>query len=317
MIMQQSDGIISAPNIQLKRFRFVQHVEDSIAQDQATKLIHSSQSYPVEQRLSTWDRRRLNELLWPIVKYYPDPPWPEPWSLYVFPMSFRRERPSKELLDFLAALIDSASAGKSVHSYTFFEQQRLYPNLIEVFTPRAMSFMSILGIGVRPEHGPPRLPGQRDMEGLNQEKVKTIAEKKGQEMTLQNFFPDLPTGAYWIKQNHTLARELLTGEGGWSFILSPIGETTFFEKTKAILLEGSRDEALKLMPLIIPLLGMSSFHRESIGKLYQWFEALDLYLGESLQDRGLVIASRTCLDDLLIRFVRQFKLEREGTFSRR
>jgi hypothetical protein len=315
--MQQSDAIKSPPNIQFKRFRFLQQAADSIMRDQETESIYSPQFFPIEQRLSARDRQRLNEQLEPIVKYYPNPPWPAPWSLYKLPMSFQQSRSPKGLQDFLAALIDSASAEKSVYSYTFFEQQCLNPNLIQIFTLRALAFMAVLGIGVRPEKGPPRLPEQKDLVGMNQETIKTITEKKGQELTLQDFFPDMPVGTYWIKQNQTMARQLLTGEGGWGFALSPLAETTFFEKTKAILLEGSRDEALKSMPLVLPLLRLDSFIHASVDKLYRWFEIFDLYLGESLQESGLVIASRTPIDDLLIRFVRQFDLVRETTFQRR
>src|SRR5262245_2346573 len=130
-IMEESEEIKSGPVIRWKKLSFVQspvEVSGDVVADADTIRSVSVPAY--SRTLSEDDYRRLDELLWPIIKCYPRPAWPEPWSIYLFPMSFRRSRPSKGLFDFLDALIAAASGGKSLKQYTFFEQSCLYPNLI-------------------------------------------------------------------------------------------------------------------------------------------------------------------------------------------
>jgi hypothetical protein len=312
--MEESKEIESRTAIRFKRFRFVQEKsEDSGLKADRNGFILSG-SVPASQRpqrLSDKDRRRLNDLLWPILKLYPEPAWPEPWSLYLLPLPAQQARSVKPLLNFIGTLIETMPDSKSLNHYTFIDQQCLYPNLVTVFALRAAAFMAIIGVGVRPEFGPPRFPSQKDVEGLDQKRVVAILQEKQQKMSAQDLFPDMPAAVYWIKQNQPMARELLFGEGGWSFIMSPLGEKPFFETTKALLLEGSEDEAMSAMPSVIPLFGLNSFLHETPRKLHKWFELIDLYLGECPQENGLVIASRSSLDDLIIKLVQQLELQEE------
>jgi hypothetical protein len=263
---------------------------------------------------SQWTRPPY-ERLRPVTKLSPEPPWPEPWSLYLLPMHFRQSRGNKNLLTFLDLLIDSVAAGQSLHSYTFFEQYYIHPNLTTSFTLRAPAFMPVPGIGVWPEQGPPRLPTPENIEALDQKRVLAITGEKKQGITLQDFFPDLPTWVYWIKQNHAMARQELVGEGGWSFALSPLDEQAFFKTTKALMFKGGVDEALQAMPVVAPLLGSSFFMGSSQETLRPWFETFVLYLGESPQEGCMVIASQTCLDELLVKFVKQSGLQEWRTMQ--
>jgi hypothetical protein len=312
-IMEVSEEIKSGPVIRWKKLRFVQspvEVSGDVAADADTIRSVSVPAY--SRTLSEDDYRRLDELLWPIIKCYPRPAWPEPWSIYLFPMSFRRSRPSKGLFDFLDALIDAASGGKSLKQYTFFEQSCLYPNLISDFIHRATSFMPLPGVGVRPEHGPPRFPTKGDVDGLDQKSVIALMDKKKQNTTPQDLFPDLPLAVYWIKQNQSQARELLMGEGGWGFILSSLEEQPFFEVMKSSLLAGADSEAMKSVPIVVPLLSVNSFLNESTRTLRQWFDAMELYLCECSQAGGLVMAAPISLDNVLVELVERSGLGRRG-----
>ena len=313
--MEESNRIRSGPIIRLQRLRFKrQEAEDAEVRNGSAPVLPPARP---PRRLTDEERYRLNERLWPIIKCYPNPPWPEPWSVYLLPMRFRQSRPQPSLLAFINHLIESAGAGRTLQSYTFFEQYCLYPNLVSVFTLQAASFMSMLGVGVRPEQGPPRFPTQRQIEGVDQERAQAVTEEKKQGMTMQDFFPDMPAGVYRIKQNQARARELLLGEGGWSLILSPLEEQPFLERSKALLLEGVRDDALRSIPLLVPLLGINSFMDETLDRLQRWFGVIELYLGECPQEGGLVIASRTSLDELLIKAVQQFGLPDQRASQRR
>jgi hypothetical protein len=313
-IMEESKEIESGPVIRRKKLRFVQ-MQVEVPGDVVTEAnTISAVLYPVTSRtLCEDDYRRLDELLWPIIKCYPRPAWPEPWSVYVFPMNFRRSRPSKGLFDFLDALIDAACGGKSLQRYTFFEQPYLYPNLISDFVNQAASFMPLPGIGVRLDHGPPRFPTKEDVDGLDQKSVIAVMDKRKQNTTMQDLFPGIPPAVYWIKQNQSRARELLMGEGGWGFILSSLEEKAFFDVMKSCLLAGIEDEVMKSIPIVIPLLSVNSFLNQTTRILRQWFAAMKLYMCECQQSGGLVIAAPLCLDNVLVELVEQSGIGRRDT----
>src|SRR5262245_43337407 len=302
--MEKSAEIESGPIIRRRKLIFLQwqvNVSGDLVGE--TDPIESVSVPAISRTLCEDDYRRLDELLWPIVKCYPRPAWPEPWSIYVYPMSFRRSRPSNGLFDFLDALIDAASGGKSLQRYTFFEQPYLYPNLISDFVREATSFMPLPGIGVRPEHGPPRFPTKDDMDGLDQKKLIALMDKRKENTSMEDFFPGIPPAVYWIKQNQSRARELLSGEGGWGFILSSLDEQPFFDVMRSSLLAGVDDDAMKSIPIVVPLLSVNSFLKETPRTLRQWFNALKLYLCECPQTGGLVIAAPVSLDNVLVELV--------------
>jgi hypothetical protein len=310
--MEEAEEIKSGPVIRWKKLRFAQSlvkVPGDVVTDAETVR---SVSVPASARtLSEDDYRRLDELLYPIIKCYPRPAWPEPWSIYLYPMSFQRSRPSNGLFDFLDALIGATSGGKPLKQYTFFEQSCLYPNLISDFINQATSFMPFPGVGVRPELGPPRFPTKGDVDSLDQKSLIALMDKKKQNTSMQDLFPGIPPAVYWIKQNHSQARELLMGEGGWGFILSSLEEQPFFQVMKSSLLAGVDSEAMKSIPIVVPLLSVNSFLNESTRTLRQWFDAMKLYLCECSQAGGLVIAAPISLDNVLVELV-----ERSGMVNR-
>ncbi|HKX30871.1 MAG TPA: hypothetical protein VJ302_24490 [Blastocatellia bacterium] len=310
--MEQPKNDQRRPAIRFKRFFLRPQPADQAASAPAPQS-----AAPPRRKLSDAEERKLRERLWPILRCDPVPERSESWSFYYTDVRFRQPGANKKLLVLIDLLINSVASQRTLHPYTVFDQSYVYPNLVKVFASRSAAFMAMPAIGVNPEHGPPRFPTKEDMEALDQQQLAAITDEKKEGTTLQDFFSDLPAGAYWIKQNHALARELLFGEGGWGFILSPLEETPFLEKTKALLLEGVEDEALKSMPFVMPFLRMDYFLNEIPRRLHRWFEILDLYLGESPKDGGLVIASRACLDELLVELVDQSELKLQGTIKSR
>jgi hypothetical protein len=53
------------------------------------------------------------------------------------------------------------------------------------------------------------------------------------------------------------------------------------------------------MPFFAPLFGVKSFQDVPAGEINIWFETFDLYIGESADDKGIVIAVAENLDPVI------------------
>ncbi len=258
---------------------------------------------------SVADRRILDDLLTPVCKHYPSDLWDETWSLYWMPMSFRQWPPDPRIVEFIELVIEAAKGDEKQHEYTFLEQSAIHPRLTQVFILHALQYLAVPMIGIRPEAGTPRFPTVDAVAKLDAKMMNDIAQKKNSEARLQDFFPDAPVPVYWIRESHQEARKELFGQGGWSLALSELEEEdVFFEAVKEVLIKGVEDEGIKAFPYIAPLLSSQSFIRANRSDLQAWFKLFPLYLAENIDDRGLTIASRKPLDDVLVDCVKQCDL---------
>jgi hypothetical protein len=256
------------------------------------------------------DRQRLDDLLAPVHKHYPSDLWDESWSLYWMPMSFRQGPPDPRTVELLDLLIAAARRQEEQHEYTFLEQSAIHPHLIQSFILHAAQYLAIPMIGIRPEAGIARFPTAEVVSKLDPKAMSEIAQQKNVEARLQDFFPDAPVPAYWIRESHKEARKELFGQGGWSFILSNLVEDTFFESVREVLLKDVEDEGVKSFPFVAPLFSTQSFIRASRSNLEAWFDLFPLYLAENIDDKGLIIACKHSLDDVLVEGVKQCSLRR-------
>jgi hypothetical protein len=133
--MEKSKEVGHGSIIRFKRLLFATHGTGEVSAEtpQVKTDVAAHATTPLRRRrLVAMDASTLYERLRPVTKLSPEPPWPEPWSLYLLPMHFRQSRGNKNLLTFLDLLIDSVAAGQSLHSYTFFEQYYIHLNLTTI-----------------------------------------------------------------------------------------------------------------------------------------------------------------------------------------
>ncbi|MBO0798083.1 MAG: hypothetical protein J2P31_04605, partial [Blastocatellia bacterium] len=59
------------------------------------------------------------------------------------------------------------------------------------------------------------------------------------------------------------------------------------------------ERIFRAIPLYVPLFGVRSFSNVSEEKMKPWLSSFDLYLGESLEDKGMIIVARDNIDSVL------------------
>jgi len=261
------------------------------------------------------DRRLLDEQLEPVRKHYPSDLWDESWSLYWLPATFRRWPPDPRVVEFLNRVIAAQPPGER-HAYTFLEHSAIHPHLTQPLIVHAAQYMAVPMIAIRPEAGKPRFPTTEAVTKFDAKWMGDLAQQKNMEVRLEDFFPDAPVPVYWIREGHPEALGELSGQGGWSLLLSDLAENEFFEAAKEILVKEVDDEGIKSFPLIAPLLSTQSFIRAARPDLESWFQVCALYLAENIDEKGLTIASSNSLDDVLIDCVKQCGLRRDNDARR-
>jgi len=262
------------------------------------------------------DRHKLDERLNPVVRHYPSQTWDESWSLYWLPLNFGQKLPDKRIVAFLNGLIGAVKQTGKFQEFTFLEFSAIHPHLTEPFALHALQYVAIPTIGIRPEHGIPRLPSQEAVGKLDAKAMGEMVVRKNMSIRLQDCFPDAPVPVYWIRASQEEARSELFGQGGWSFILSEREEDSFFEAVKEAFFKNVEDPGIKAFPVAAPLLSSQSFLGASRADLEAWFSFFTLYLAESIADGGLIIGSSVCLDEILVECVKESGLQekRKGTW---
>ena len=150
----------------------------------------------------------------------------------------------------------------------------------------AREWQPIMGLGIWPDREPPTsltladlvklLPGQRPR--IDKYKVSRIsASGKTREQA-------------WTS---------LLGTGAVLLILTIDDTASFLKKTKDVLLPPIKDEAFRHSALYVPLVECKSFDSARPEQLDSWFCGASLYVRESTEDGGLLIASREPLRPIL------------------
>ncbi len=146
-------------------------------------------------------------------------------------------------------------------------------------TDHAREWQPISGLGIWPDREPPTpltgadlmklLPGQRPR--IDKYKVCRIS-----------------TSGKTREQAWTS----LLGTGSVLVILTTDDTTAFLKKTKDVLLPPIKDESFRHSSFYVPLLECKSFGSARPEQLETWFCGASLYVRESTEDGGVLIASR-------------------------
>lgn len=69
------------------------------------------------------------------------------------------------------------------------------------------------------------------------------------------------------------------------------------------------DLHFEALPFILPRLSSQDFFAQTATQIHRWFEVFDVYIAESPEDEGIVMASRNDLTDLVATIVREMRDE--------
>jgi len=82
-------------------------------------------------------------------------------------------------------------------------------------------------------------------------------------------------------------------------ILTPDSSEAFFGKMKPVYLDFIKSRAHRCFPYYVPLLEGKIFENMSSDQLSHWCPGISVYVRESFQDRGILIASTLPISDIL------------------
>jgi hypothetical protein len=301
-VQQAASGLI------IRQLRIAQEVpqgSDQIAPAAAPNM-DSTQHPGIPRRRLSGPDRDIDERIWPVRKHWGDGQWEENWSLYWLPVKFSNKRDTVadvRFMDFFMRLLALFQTGPKLHEYSFIESQILHPYLLRRFVLDALEYFPLGAIGFRPEEGPSKMPDYDDAMSVDPGKTYKMLQEKQQNFGMEDVFPNAPPILYYLPAGHEKARQQMTGRGGYSYVLSKLNQTAFFEKTKEMLARNTDDEVLLRLPMVAPTLSAASFARAKRADLETWFSVLDLYVQESPRDKGVLIASNRCLDDEIAELV--------------
>jgi hypothetical protein len=290
--------------------------------------LHSDIPVAKRKRLGPIDRTGLS-------------PWRRAWSLthcflYWMPVSAFPLQPSERA--WLMAFLDRLIALLSTHfglRPEIFLQSKMDDVLRTPFLKTAKQFTPTLGWVRRPGTKPRPMPTKEEVQAA----IKSKKRIDVSELT--------PPTCYWfLKKAEKAQRENFLGYGGLSIhFLKPDPKTTppalqfpdamreyfeqlpfaaleellsaafstkdgFLSKSKELFGVGLEEQmGFEAIPYILPQLRSEDFFSQPKEECEKWFQLFDVYVIESPVDRGILLASKTDLEDQLSELLIQMRDE--------
>jgi hypothetical protein len=189
-------------------------------------------------------------------------------------------------------IADTALARWELSAEVFIQLARLR-GATRRFEQYAGTWMPTYGLGVWPDREPPTLWTKADFESLNVgESPKPLMYKLMRVTT--------------SPQARSHARFVMLGLGGVLEILIEPNADRYLKRTKDLLLPPIVERAFRIFPFYIPLIEKKSLLAAKADQLKEWFCGSFLYMRESPEDNGIVIASSQPLSPILEQFGGRF-----------
>jgi hypothetical protein len=171
-------------------------------------------------------------------------------------------------------------------------QSRLYTGLVDTFVDNARQWMPEQGLAVIPHKPPPHIPGRDEVAAIN----PIVMSQRGIEGVI-----DLPEFVFRItdEAGREQCSKILAGHGALNIILTRLASNELKQAWKELFGKRVTDRAFRSMRSFIPIFGAQSFRGATEHDLSSWFESFELYIGESKEDRGIVIASGRNIEGLV------------------
>lgn len=223
-----------------------------------------------------------------------------PQSVYLLPVS-GFPLPSAELKavsEFCDSLLSYAQKMKAeLRLEVIVKQSYLYPNLIDYFVDKAQQWLPRQGVAVVPHKPPPHVPTKEEIEGIDIRSVDIGSQRNidlGPELIFQILDPAGKEECY----------KTMLGHGAVNIFLSGLKGEDLYGRWREVFGGVVTDRALRAMPFFAPLFGIESFQDVTAGEVNAWFETFDLYIGESADDRAVIIAAADNLDPVIANLVK-------------
>jgi hypothetical protein len=295
--------------------------EQSRSADGLAAAVRKARLTPVDRshELAPW--RRANELTrcwlyWMPVSGFPIPLAQRAW-----------------LLQFLERLASTASDQFGLRREIFLQHKTVAP-LMDAFLRTTREFQPLMGLSRRPGAPLPKFPSNEEMK----EMVKSGT------FNLDEITPDY---CYWfLKKSGKKQLETFWGHGGISMIFAepdpattppPLPFSAAFRQKSTVFqkvdVDGVWESAFSLndgfqakskelfgagleqnpqypgITFILPLLRSSDFFSQPEQESAKWFQLFDLYLHETPEDAGILLASKTDIDETLIELLGKMREE--------
>ena len=221
-----------------------------------------------------------------------------------FPMPQGELHWVRDFCESLMAHVQSAIGGLEVE--VIIKQSRLYTGLVDHFADHAPMWMPQQGVAVIPHLPPPHVPTQSEIESIDPRCLTPNGA---------GFPPDIvPELVFQIADEggKKEARQSMGGHGALSVFLSRLKESELHKRWNELFIKRVTDRLFRTAPLFTPLFGARSFRDVPEDEVAAWLETFELFIGESVEDKGIVIVARESLDVLIANLIKALpKLELE------
>jgi hypothetical protein len=258
--------------------------------------------------------------------------------LYWLPMTGPPIRAEQKqwILVFMDRLEEFLAKEHGLRSEVFLQVKVIYPNLTDLFTKMSFELCPMMGLS--------RVPGGRLPAPVTMEEVVIPLQKGEKQFDFKEFCGDY---CFWFTEKlPKVQRQHFFGFGGMTTIylppdpktkappvrLSPkIRQRPFFKqfdvdriqarsyamtdafhaKSKQLFGKGLEDNAQwPGIFFVVPLLSATHFFQCPDDECSSWFDLFGVYVNESPDDKGLILASKIDLDDFLVEQMRKMSDEK-------
>jgi hypothetical protein len=173
----------------------------------------------------------------------------------------------------------------------------IYTGLLDTFVDNAPRWVPRQGLAIIPHKPPPHLPAKEEIEGID---PRSIAQNG-----LMGAI-DVPEFLFQITDETGKGEccKTMAGHGALSIVLTKLQNEELTQTWNELFGRRITDRAFQGMPRYIPWLGVQSFQLAMERDLLSWFESFELYIGESKEDRGIIIASRRNIGGMIEKLIK-------------
>jgi hypothetical protein len=214
---------------------------------------------------------------------------PAPWQAFVLPVSGFPipEQECGPLAKFMERISTSAAKRWKLSSEVFMELEQMKGlECRHAFADHGKEWLPEVGLGVWPDREPPRLWTRKEFENLQ-------PGGKLREILCEVF--RISTSP----QHRAAARAAMLKFGPVTEILTPETTEGLLEKMKPVYLAFIKERSHRCFPYFIPLLEGKSIESMTPEQLQNWCPGISVYIRESFQDGGILLASTMPLVEVL------------------
>jgi hypothetical protein len=214
---------------------------------------------------------------------------PTPWSAFVIELSgFPLPEPERALLEpLLGRMVESAAKRWRLQSEVFLELEQMKGlECRYTVADNGKAWLPEVGLGVWPDRDPPAPWTREEIENLRPgEKMRELLCEVFRISTSQ--------------EQRIKARNAILKVGAVVEILTADATEDLLGKLKPVYLDFIKARSHRCFPYYIPLLEGRAFENMTADQLNHWCPGISVYVRESFQDQGVLVASPLPILDLV------------------